>query len=291
MTMRIAAVQFHIDHKNKESNWDRVEEYMAKASDFKVDLIVFPEYFIGGPGKRSVIKGGTERCQALARKYNMDLVPGTIIEMDREDGNLYNCSYYIDKSGKILLEYRKFHLWHPERSYLSHGQKGFNTAVNRFGLIIGMCVCWDIAFPEVFRYLTQEKKAQLVITPAYWSMEDCGELGLKHDLQSEVKLLNNLCMTRAFESEICMVFCNGAAESAVSRPQPFGNLAGRTQITVPFKGPIAHCDHAKEEMIVAEVNVKQLTDDAEKVYQIRKDWREGRVFGGAKKEEVETIIP
>ncbi|KAI9023577.1 carbon-nitrogen hydrolase [Phycomyces nitens] len=289
MTMRIAAVQFHIDHKDKESNWPRVEQYMAKAAEQKMDLIVFPEYFIGGPGKRSSIQGAAERFSALARKYDMDLVPGTVIERDPTDGNLYNCSYYIDKSGKILLEYRKYHLWHPERTYLSNGQHGFNTAVNRFGLTFGLCVCWDIAFPEVFRHMTQEKNAQLVITPAYWSMEDAGEVGLKHDLQSEVKLLNHLCVTRAFENEICMVFCNGAAESQVERQQPYGKLAGRTQITVPFKGPVAHCDHDREEMIMAEIDVKQLTDDAEEAYRIRKDWKEGRVFGGSKKEEVETI--
>jgi hypothetical protein len=43
MTMRIAAVQFHIDHKDKEVNWKRAEEFMSKAANDNVDLIVFPE--------------------------------------------------------------------------------------------------------------------------------------------------------------------------------------------------------------------------------------------------------
>lgn len=41
--MRIALVQFSIDHPNKQANWDRAEAYMAQAAQQKVDLIVFPE--------------------------------------------------------------------------------------------------------------------------------------------------------------------------------------------------------------------------------------------------------
>lgn len=41
--MRIAAVQFHIDHKDKEINWSRAEEFISKAANNHVDLIVFPE--------------------------------------------------------------------------------------------------------------------------------------------------------------------------------------------------------------------------------------------------------
>jgi predicted amidohydrolase len=41
--MRIALVQFNIDHKNKQANWARAEAYMAQAAQQDVDLIVFPE--------------------------------------------------------------------------------------------------------------------------------------------------------------------------------------------------------------------------------------------------------
>ncbi|KAI7870538.1 carbon-nitrogen hydrolase [Spinellus fusiger] len=289
--MRIAAVQFYINHIKKQDNWDRVEYYMSEAAKSQADLIVFPEYFIGGPGRSSVVDDAIERLGALAVQYEMDLVPGTIIERDPKDSQLYNCCYYIDKSGRVLMEYRKVHLWHPERSYLSNSQKGFNTIRNRFGIVVGLCICWDIAFPEVFRHMALENHAQLVIAPAYWTLDDGGDVGMKYDPQGEAKLLNAICFTRAFENEICVVFCNAAAHGELELEQPYGDLAGRTQITVPFKGPVAHCDHQKEEMIMAEVDIKQLTKDAESVYQIRKDWKDGYIFGGAREEEVETIIP
>ncbi|KAG2209603.1 hypothetical protein INT46_007598 [Mucor plumbeus] len=282
--MRIAAVQFHIDHKDKEVDWSRAEEFMGKAAKQNVDLIVFPEYFIGGPGKHMVEKTAPKvavnRFSALAKKYEMDIVPGTLTERDPSDGHVYNTAYYIDKSGKVLLSYRKVHLWHPERQYMKKGEDGFSTVKNRFGIEIGLCICWDIAFSEVFRELAIKRKAQLIIAPAYWSLDDGGELAIAQDPLSEAKMLNSISTARCFENGIVFVLCNPANESDVERKQPFGNMAGRTQITVPFKGPVAHCDHEREEMIVADVDIKSLTDDAEEVYKVRKDWDEGLVYGG-----------
>lgn len=42
--MRIAAVQFHIYHKDKEACWAKAEQFMSEAANDNVDLIVFPEY-------------------------------------------------------------------------------------------------------------------------------------------------------------------------------------------------------------------------------------------------------
>lgn len=115
---------------------------------------------------------------------------------------------------------------------------------------------------------------------AYWSLDDGGELAIAHDPLSEAKMLNSISTARCFENGIVFVLCNPAHESDVERKQPFGTMAGRTQITVPFKGPVAHCDHIREEMIIADVDIKTITDDVEEVYKIRKDWDEGLVYGG-----------
>lgn len=45
------------------------------------------------------------------------------------------------------------------------GKHGFGTTKNRFGITVGMCVCWDIAFPEGFRHMVFKDGAQLVIAP------------------------------------------------------------------------------------------------------------------------------
>lgn len=110
-------------------------------------------------------------------------------------------------------------------------------------------------------------------------MDDGGELAVAQDPLSEAKLLNSISTARCFENGIVFVLCNPANEGEVKRRQPFGTMAGRTQITVPFKGPVAHADHIREEMIVADVDVARFSDESEQVYKIRKDYNEGYCYG------------
>jgi predicted amidohydrolase len=66
---------------------------------------------------------------------------------------LHNTTYYIDSSGKIKSRYRKVNLWRSERKYFVPGHKVsvFNTKFGKIGLII----CWDLIFPEVFRKMVK----------------------------------------------------------------------------------------------------------------------------------------
>jgi predicted amidohydrolase len=58
----------------------------------------------------------------FAKKYSIDIVPGTIVEGDKAEDAVINCAYYIDSSGEVLLKYQKVHLWHPERKWLTRGR-------------------------------------------------------------------------------------------------------------------------------------------------------------------------
>lgn len=277
---------------------------------------------------------GKEACQRfcdLAKTHGLDIVVGTIIERDPDDNHLYNCAYYIDKDGKVLLEYRKVHLWHPERDYLHKGgvftrlsflshrcvkhgnlyrsarfQHGQESLWNHNGhlCLLGHCLSRGIsahgfgascAAHYSARYIPNPvppKSSRAILTrflSAYWTLEDGGPVALTHDPQCEAKMIDYIVGARAFENEICMVFCNAANGSDEQPKPPFGTLTGCTQIAVPFKGPVAHASGTQEEMVVADVDVEQLTADVERVYLIRKDWHEGKVFGGKTEQEVETI--
>lgn len=270
MLVKIAVVQFSIDQYNPRQNLARAEQFIAQASTAN-DLIVFPEDFILGP-----LSGKSEYAdyegqyllifQQLASKYGIDIVPGSILEGDSR--GLFNTTYYIDRSGEIQGRYRKVNLWLPERSYITPGSNisVFDTRFGRVGLII----CWDLMFPEVFRSMLMQK-VEIVICPSYWCYEDAGK-GLLHDPDSEVKLVNALCMTRAFENEIVLVYANAAAKRNVD--EHFETLIGHSQITVPFKGVLKSLNHNKEEMFSQEIDTAILAD-AEESYEIRKDLQKG----------------
>ncbi len=103
--------------------------------------------------------------------------------------------------------------------------------------------------------------------PSYWCFEDAG-IGLRHDARAEIKLINALCVARAVENEVILVYAKAAA-GAKSREIERHSI-GRSQITVPFKGALRLLDHTQEEMFVEEVD-KDILNDAEQAYQIRKD--------------------
>ena len=271
MFAKIAVVQFSIDQFNAQHNLNRAEQYIAKAATTN-DLIVFPEDFILGPlsGQSAYAdynKQYIAHFQMLASKYHIDIVPGSIIEGD--SNGLFNTTYYIDRSGDILGSYRKVNLWLPERSYITPGNNlsVFDTRLGRVGLII----CWDLMFPEVFRSLINQR-AEIVICPSYWCYEDAGAKGLLHDPDSEVKLVNALCITRAFENEIILVYANAAGKFIDAENNE--TLIGQSQITVPFKGVLKSLNHNQEEMFFQEIDTAILAD-AEEAYEIRSDLQKG----------------
>ena len=112
-----------------------------------------------------------------------------------------------------------------------------------------------------------KKGVNIVICPSFWCYGDAGN-GIKYDANSETKLVDSLCVGRAFENEIIFVYCNAAGKLQLDKFQD--TLIGHSQIAVPFKGAIKKLDHNKEEMFIQEVDTAILKD-AERVYKIRND--------------------
>lgn len=265
MKVKIAVVQLDVKQFEPEENLKRAESFIARASKKGANVIVFPEGFITGSIRlqKSLADENHEyhdHMKELAVKYNIDIVAGTIVE--KEKTGLYNTSYYIDSSGKIRAKYRKINLWLSERSYVNSGNQVcvFNT---RYGKA-GIAVCWDLAFPEIFRRMAR-KGVNIVYCPSWWYLT---YMGKKFMDGAEIRHVDALCVARAFENEIILVYCNSCGKS---RGKGFSDMAlGRSQIAVPFKGAVKRLEHNKEEMFVQEVDTNILKI-AEKNYKIRND--------------------
>ncbi|MBI4451496.1 carbon-nitrogen hydrolase family protein [Candidatus Woesearchaeota archaeon] len=265
MRFKIAVVQFDIKQFSPMENLRRAENFVKKAARSKAHLVVFPEDFITGPiaGKTEFAdsaKKYRDKFRQLAKKYKIDVVPGSFIEKDRK--GLYNTTYYVDSRGTVKGQYRKINLWHPERTYLSPGYEVpvFKTRYGKIGLMI----CWDLMFPELFRKMVTQG-VDLIICPSYWCYGDAGK-GVKYDPNSEIKLVDSLCVARAFENEIIFVYCNAAGKLQLENFED--TLIGHSQITVPFQGALKKLAHNRQEMFMQEVDTA-LLKDAEKAYKIR----------------------
>jgi predicted amidohydrolase len=267
MKFKIAVVQFDVERLAPEANLQKAEEFIQKASREEAGIIIFPEDFVTDPlidrlDFADYSNQYRKHFQHLAKKYSIDIVPGSVIEQDQKE--LFNTTYYINAAGDVLSRYRKVNLWLPERSYISPGHEipVFDTQFGKVGLII----CWDIAFPEMFRRMVQ-KGVEIVICPSYWCYGDAGK-GIKIDPSSEIKLLDAMAVVRAYENEVIFVYCNAAGESGKS--SPVDTLIGHSQITAPIKGCMKKLDHSDEEMFVEEVDTVIL-DIAEESKKIRDD--------------------
>ena len=249
-----------------------MEQFVKRAKARKADIVIFPEEFLTGPVRLRLdlvdAKGDFLRYfRTLAAKYRIDILAGSFAE--KVGKKIQNASYYVDAKGEVLGRYAKVNLWLTERGYATPGSsvQAFQT---RFGKI-GMTICWDLAFPELYRTYARQG-AELICNVAWWSRQDAGP-GIKIAPKSEDLFINACCTARAFEEEAIIAFANAADEWTIA-----GNdfqSAGQSQVTVPFLGALKRIDDEREVMIVQDVDSRVL-DLAAKAYCIRADIASGR---------------
>jgi len=267
MRFTLALVQFRSERHAPEANLAKAERFVGQATAAGAQLVVLPEYFVTGPlGERKDLADGEGRYraafQAMARRHQVDLVPGSFAEA--EGGRFFNTAYYIDARGEVLARYRKVYLWLSEKPWVTPGD-GAAVCETRFGRL-GLAICWDLAFPELFRAMLR-RGAEVVVCPSCWCFEDAGE-GQRHNPQAEGLFVDSLCVARAFENEMVVAFCNiaGGFDTPGSRRRSIGH----SQVAVPFKGAVALLGHSDEAILVAEVDTAILAE-AETAYEIRRD--------------------
>ncbi len=268
MIFNIAIVQFEPKGNSYKENLKSAEYFIKRASEKKANIIVFPENFLSRAirHKRDFIDTkmiSKEYFKNLAKKYHIDIVTGSILEKNFF-GFIYNTAYYIDCKGNVRSKYRKINLWDIEKKYIESGKKAsvFKTKYGKIGLII----CWDLIFSDNFKKMVK-KGVEVVICPAHWCSGDA-KLGLKYDRESEIKLVDSLCVERAFENEIILVFCNTAGKLRLKNSWDIS--IGHSQVTEPFRGCIKKLNHNREAMFIQKINT-DILKDAESSYRIRKD--------------------
>lgn len=92
------------------------------------------------------------------------------------------------------------------------------------------------------------QECALVIIPTFWTATDGGEIGLGHNLKSEQLFLDSTLVSRAFENECVIAFCNngGSAEEG---------YIGGSGVCVPFKGFIGKAKGCGEETVIVDVDM------------------------------------
>lgn len=180
-SIKVALLQTHVSEK-KEENLSAVREKLRALRKEKPDLVMLPEMF-NCPYQTDQFPvyaepQGGESWQALSRMAKEEgiyLAAGSVPEVD-EEGKVYNTAYVFDRQGRQIAKHRKMHLfdinvtggqYFKESDTLTAGEDVtvFDTEFGRMGI----CICFDIRFPELSRLMAQEG-ARLILIPGAFNM-------------------------------------------------------------------------------------------------------------------------
>ncbi len=166
MTFLAAAIQMSAG-REKAVNLERAERLIRLAAARGARLVALPEVF-NWRGKRSEEAETAESLEGeslglmarLARELEIHLVAGSITERGEGQGKNYNTSVLFDPKGERLAVYRKIHLFDvdlPGRVTIRESDakaSGTEVVCAATSLApIGLSVCYDLRFPELYRRL------------------------------------------------------------------------------------------------------------------------------------------
>jgi deaminated glutathione amidase len=257
--LRVACVQM-TSGPEKAANLEKAEKLVARAAATGADIVALPEKWNAiGDGDvlhaaAEPLEGGetTEAMAEWARSHGITLVGGSIAERREGHEKLSNTSIAFGPDGEVLGVYRKIHLFDVEVEGLVYRESEDEApgeepvVVQSEGWPIGLTVCYDIRFPELYRILALEG-AELVTVPAAFTVPT----GRDH--------WHVLMRARAIENQYYI-----AAPGQVGETRPGRPSYGRSLIVDPWGIVLAQAPD-EETVISAELDRRRLLDIREKL--------------------------
>jgi predicted amidohydrolase len=232
--VRVALIQMN-SQDDRETNLREASRLIEGAAGAGADIASLPELFTylappsGHPRVAEPIPGRTaEHLSALAARHRMDILGGRFLERVPGQPLFFNTSRLFDRAGRLIGRYRTLHLFdvdlpgeppYRESSTVAPGAEAV-TADTEFGRV-GMTVCCDLRFPELYRALATQG-AEVIFVPAAFTLHT----GKDH---WEV-----LLRARAIENQVFVV----APAQAGSHP-PGRQCDGNSLVADPWGSVIA----------------------------------------------------
>jgi predicted amidohydrolase len=237
--MRAAAVQLN-STDDKDRNLEVADRLTRAAAADGAGLVVLPEKF-NVLGTDEHLMAGAETLEgptlgwagALARELGIDLVAGSIAERRAGHEKLSNTSVHFGPDGETRGVYRKIHMFDvvvagKEYRESAAQEPGEEIVTSEAGAArLGLSVCYDLRFPELFRILAI-RGARIITLPAAFTKVT----GAAH--------WDTLVRARAIENQAFLV----AADQIGTSP-PANESFGGSQIVDPWGDVLARASDAE----------------------------------------------
>jgi deaminated glutathione amidase len=180
--VKVAAVQLNAG-ADVAANRDAADRLARAAAADGAELIVLPEKWTA-IGSDEQVRAAAETLEgptvawacALARELGVELVAGSFVEKLEGTDKLANTSVHVDRRGEVRGVYRKLHMFDVEVEGRAYRESDLEEAGSEIvlshtddGLELGMSICYDLRFPELFRVLAL-RRARIVALPAAFTL-------------------------------------------------------------------------------------------------------------------------
>jgi predicted amidohydrolase len=262
-SFRAAAVQLRAS-LSKPANLAEAERLIRIAAAHHAELIVLPELFNlygdlqQAAAEAEALNGPTATLlQRLAIETSAWMVGGSFAEIGK-GGKAFNTSLTIDRQGNICGVYRKMHLFDVDLGESLRVKESDNllpgkdiTCVETSLAKIGISICYDLRFPELYREQSS-RGAELLCVPAAFTQKT----GRDH--------WHLLARSRAVENQCFLIAANQVGEHAA------GSVSyGHSLIVDPWGQVLAEASDSENGVIIADIQAECLTDVRRKLPALR----------------------
>ncbi len=260
--IRVATLQYFIRPvKSFEEFQDQVSSLVETAKDYKVSLVVFPEYFttqlltlgdIKEPIRDQVRRLAEQEdrvrdlLMSLSHKHKVYIVGGTLPSYSQDCSKIFNRSYVLSPYSTNAESQVKLHMtrFENEEWFVSAGER-LRIFDTRFGKI-AITICYDVEFPEIARVAAREGVRILVVPSCTDDRQ--GYLRVRYCAQA-----------RAIENQLYVVHSPlvGSIPMVPAVSMNYGQASILTPSDFPFSrdGILAEGQPNLESMVIGELNL------------------------------------
>jgi|ERR1039458_4141921 predicted amidohydrolase len=248
--MRVAAVQLN-STADTAANLAAADRLTHAAAADGARLIVLPEKWTA-IGTDEQLRAGAEAldgpaiswARATARELGVDLVAGSIAERRAGSEKLANTCVHVDPQGEIRAVYRKVHMFDVEIDGHSYRESDVERAGEEIvlsetvdGVELGLSICYDLRFPELFRILAV-RGARVIVLPSAFTLPTTRDHW------------ETLLRARAIENQIFVIAANQFGR------HPGGQRSGGRSMIVDPWGVVLAQTPDREGYAVAELDLE-----------------------------------
>ncbi len=252
--VRAGAVQLN-STEDTDRNLETADRLVREAAGRGAELVVLPEKW-SVLGTAEQMNAGAQPldgpciswARATARELGIDLIAGSILERVAGEQKGANTSVHVGPGGELRGVYRKIHMFDVEVDGVVYAesdneQPGSEAVVSQLadGTDLGMSVCYDVRFPELYRILAV-RGAEVIAVPSAFTLATTRD-------HWEV-----LLRCRAIENQCFLV-----APNQFGAHPPGHRSGGRSMIVDPWGLVLASAPDA-ETAIVADLDFGQLRE-------------------------------